>query len=79
MPYATTYTRPATITPATADLRRSASGEASSVGSSGRRNRVVYPASPYGTTYGTTPYGYTTTGYTTYTTPAPISTAPSPY
>ncbi len=32
----------------------------------GRRNRVVYPASPSGYTYGTTPYGYNTYGTTTY-------------
>ena len=32
-----------------------------------RRNRVVYPGSPYGTTYATTPYGNNATGYTTYT------------
>jgi hypothetical protein len=32
----------------------------------GRRNRVVYPASPYGTTYGSSPYGYNTYGSTTY-------------
>jgi len=32
----------------------------------GRRNRVVYPASPYGNTYGTSPYGYNTYGNTTY-------------
>jgi hypothetical protein len=37
----------------------------------GRRNRIVYPASPYGyTTYGANPSGYTTYGTTTYyTTP----------
>ena len=37
----------------------------------GRRNRIVYPSSPYGyTTYGTNPSGYTTYGTTTYyTTP----------
>jgi len=32
----------------------------------GRRNRVTYPASPYGNTYGTSPYGYNTYGNTTY-------------
>jgi len=32
----------------------------------GRRNRVVYPASPYGNAYGTSPYGYNTYGNTTY-------------
>jgi hypothetical protein len=35
----------------------------------GRRNRIVYPASPYGsTTYGTSPSGYTTYGTPTYST-----------
>jgi hypothetical protein len=33
---------------------------------SGRRNRVVYPASPYGSGYGTSPYGYNTYGNTPY-------------
>jgi hypothetical protein len=32
----------------------------------GRRNRVAYPASPYGSSYGTSPYGYNTYGNTTY-------------
>jgi hypothetical protein len=32
----------------------------------GRRNRVVYPASPYGSNYGTSPYGYNAYGNTTY-------------
>jgi hypothetical protein len=35
----------------------------------GRRNRIVYPASPYGaTTYQTAPSAYTTYGTTTYST-----------
>ncbi len=46
----------------------------------GRRNRVVYPANSYGTTYTTTPYSYTTTGYNTvYTTPGTYIYSTSPY
>ena len=49
----------------------------------GRRNRVVYPASPYGAstyTYGAYPTGYTTYGTTTtYSMPGPYSYRTSPY
>ncbi len=48
----------------------------------GRRNRVVYPASPYGgynSSYGSYPSGYTTYGNTTYTTPGSYTAGPYPY
>jgi len=45
----------------------------------GRRNRIVYPASPYGyTTYSNAPSGYTTYGTTTYySTPGAYSYGPT--
>ncbi len=47
----------------------------------GRRNRVVYPASPYGynNSYGSYPSGYTTYSSTTYTTPGSYTAGPYPY
>jgi hypothetical protein len=47
----------------------------------GRRNRVVYPASPYGSSsYGSYPSGYTTYGTTTYySAPGTYSYGTNPY
>jgi hypothetical protein len=69
MPYAT-YNTPGSVTPGYYGTQTSPY-VVQRRGLFGRRNRVVYPASPYGTTtYGTSPSGYTTYGTTTYyTTP----------
>lgn len=85
MPYAT-YNTPGYVTPGTYSTT-TGPYVVQRRGLFGRRNRVAYPASPYGyTTYGTTPSGYTTYGTTTYsTTPgtysygSPMYTTPGRY
>jgi hypothetical protein len=69
MPYAT-YNTPGYVTPGSYSTQ-TGPYVVQRRGLFGRRNRIVYPASPYGyTTYGTNPSGYTTYGTTTYyTTP----------